>query len=182
MDYFLADGNVRRGPFPADQLLRQGMRPDTLVWRDGMPQWQPAEQVPELASMFSGHAQAHAQGHPSVPPPPPPGAYSQPPQYGYPPQQQYPGYGGPNSNVNGTKIAAGVCGIVLGWLGVHKFVLGMNTPGIIMLLISVVGGVVTCGISSTVIWIIGIVEGIMYLTKTDAEFQQMYMIEKKQWF
>ena len=28
------------------------------------------------------------------------------------------------------KIAAGVCGILLGALGIHKFILGYNTQGI----------------------------------------------------
>ena len=28
------------------------------------------------------------------------------------------------------KVVAGICGILLGGLGVHKFVLGLTTPGI----------------------------------------------------
>src|ERR1700745_3825598 len=39
------------------------------------------------------------------------------------------------------KMAAGLCGILLGSLGVHKFILGYNTEGIIMLLITLL----TCG-------------------------------------
>jgi TM2 domain-containing membrane protein YozV len=35
------------------------------------------------------------------------------------------------------KIAAGVCGILLGSLGIHKFILGYTTEGIIMLLVSI---------------------------------------------
>ena len=31
------------------------------------------------------------------------------------------------------KVIAGVLGIVLGWLGAHKFYLGYTTPGIIQL-------------------------------------------------
>ena len=30
--------------------------------------------------------------------------------------------------------------------------------------------------------IVGLIEGIMYLTKSDAEFQQMYVQNKKAWF
>ena len=78
----------------------------------------------------------------------------------------------------GKKIAAGICGILLGSLGVHKFILGMNTPGLIMLLVSLL----TCGIGSIPMSLIGLVEGIIYLTKSDEDFYQLYAVEKKGWF
>ena len=80
------------------------------------------------------------------------------------------------------KMAAGLCGILVGGLGIHKFILGFNTSGIIMILVSTVAGVITCGLSSMAMWIIGLIEGIMYLTKSDDEFYQQYGVEKKQWF
>jgi len=76
------------------------------------------------------------------------------------------------------KIAAGICGIVLGALGVHKFILGYTTEGIIMLAITLV----SCGILAIVPSVIGIVEGIMYLTKSDEEFVRTYIQNKKGWF
>jgi TM2 domain-containing membrane protein YozV len=76
------------------------------------------------------------------------------------------------------KVAAGVCGILLGGFGVHKFILGFTTPGVIMLLVSLL----TCCIAFKVMWIIGIVEGITYLTKSDEEFYEIYMVGKKEWF
>lgn len=76
------------------------------------------------------------------------------------------------------KVAAGVCGIVLGALGVHKFLLGYNKEGIIMLLVSIL----TCGLGAGVMGIIGLVEGILYLTKSDAEFVSTYIAAKKGWF
>ena len=87
-----------------------------------------------------------------------------------------------NGGTSGKKIAAGICGILLGSLGIHKFILGYTTEGLIMLIVGFVGGFVTCGISSIVVGIIGIIEGIMYLTKTDAEFDNMYINNKKGWF
>ncbi|SHG63543.1 TM2 domain-containing membrane protein YozV [Flavobacterium micromati] len=72
------------------------------------------------------------------------------------------------------KIVAGVLAILLGSLGVHKFILGYTTEGIIQLVISVI----TCGIGS----IIGLIEGIIYLTKSDEEFYQTYQVNKKGWF
>jgi TM2 domain-containing membrane protein YozV len=76
------------------------------------------------------------------------------------------------------KVVAGVLAILLGWLGIHKFYLGYTTAGLVMLLVSVC----TFGIAGTVMWIIGIVEGIIYLTKTDAEFVATYVTSKKEWF
>lgn len=78
----------------------------------------------------------------------------------------------------GKKIAAGICGILLGSLGVHKFILGLTTPGIIML----VATIVTCGFGAAVTHVIGLVEGIIYLTKSDEDFYRLYAVEKKGWF
>jgi len=72
------------------------------------------------------------------------------------------------------KIIAGICGILLGGFGVHKFILGYTTEGIIQIVITFV----TCGIGS----IVGLVEGIIYLTKSDEEFVRTYIQNKKGWF
>ena len=76
------------------------------------------------------------------------------------------------------KILAGLLGIFLGAFGIHKFVLGYQKEGIIMLVITVV----TCGFGATVTSIIGLIEGIMYITKTDEEFVNTYITNKKPWF
>ena len=72
------------------------------------------------------------------------------------------------------KVVAGICGILLGGLGIHKFILGYTKEGIIQILITMV----TCGIGS----IIGLIEGIIYLTKSDEEFVATYVTGKKGWF
>ena len=64
----------------------------------------------------------------------------------------------------------------------HKFVLGYTKPAVIMLVVSLAGGVVTCGAASFVMGVIGLIEGIIYLTKTDAEFQAQYLDGQKDWF
>jgi uncharacterized membrane protein (DUF485 family) len=51
-----------------------------------------------------------------------------------------------------------------------------------MLVVSLAGGVVTCGIASFVMYVIGLVEGIIYLTKTNEEFRAMYLEAEKDWF
>jgi TM2 domain-containing membrane protein YozV len=76
------------------------------------------------------------------------------------------------------KVLAGVLAIVVGAFGIHKFVLGYTTEGVIMLLVTVL----TCGILAIVPSVIGIVEGIMYLTKSDEEFVTTYIQNKKGWF
>lgn len=82
------------------------------------------------------------------------------------------------SEVNGKKLAAGICGILIGVFGVHKFILGYNQEGLIMLLVSIL----SCGFASPIIGIIGLVEGIIYLTKTDEEFSNIYLVNKQGWF
>ncbi|MFM8382295.1 MAG: hypothetical protein ACKOA6_09930 [Actinomycetota bacterium] len=57
-----------------------------------------------------------------------------------------------------------------------------SLPAIIMLVVSLAGGVVTCGVASFVMGVIGLIEGIIYLTKTDAEFQAQYLDAQKEWF
>jgi TM2 domain-containing membrane protein YozV len=76
------------------------------------------------------------------------------------------------------KIAAGVCGILLGGLGVHKFILGYTGAGLIMLLVSLI----SCGFLWPVTHIIGLIEGIIYLCKTDDEFVRVYVDGRKEWF
>jgi TM2 domain-containing membrane protein YozV len=76
------------------------------------------------------------------------------------------------------KIPAGVCGILLGYLGIHKFILGYAGAGLIMLLVTIL----TCGVAAWVMWIIGLIEGIIYLCKSDEEFVRIYVEGRKEWF
>ena len=66
------------------------------------------------------------------------------------------------------KVVAGICGILIGSLGVHKFVVGLTTPGIIML----VATVLTCGFAAAIFGVVGLIEGVIYLTKDDDQFYQ----------
>ncbi len=82
------------------------------------------------------------------------------------------------SNANSKKVLAGVLAILLGGLGVHKFIIGATTAGIIMACVSVL----SCGFAAPIMGIIGLIEGIIYLTKSDEEFYQTYIVGKKAWF
>ena len=86
------------------------------------------------------------------------------------------------TEISNKKLAAGLTGIFLGAFGVHKFILGYTKSAVIMLAVSLAGGVVTCGLASFVMGVIGLIEGIIYLTKTDAEFQAQYLDGQKDWF
>lgn len=81
-------------------------------------------------------------------------------------------------DVANKKMMAGILGIVIGGFGVHKFVLGYQNAGLIMLLVSLL----TCGFGAMVMGPIGMIEGILYLTKSDEEFYRTYLLGKKEWF
>ncbi|MEL6918517.1 MAG: TM2 domain-containing protein [Bacteroidota bacterium] len=84
------------------------------------------------------------------------------------------------------KMLAGILAIIFGSLGVHKFILGYNKEGIILAAITLVGYATTClVIGAFFFWIpgvIGLIEGIIYLTKSDEEFYNTYQVGKKPWF
>ena len=84
------------------------------------------------------------------------------------------------------KVIAGIMAIIFGSLGVHKFILGYQKEGIIMLVVTLIGYATLCivvgvGILSLT-GLIGLIEGIIYLTKSDAEFYNTYQVGKKPWF
>lgn len=84
------------------------------------------------------------------------------------------------------KILAGILAIFVGWAGVHKFILGYQKEGIILLVVSVIGFVLTCiGVGIFLVWatgLIGLIEGIIYLTKSDEEFYNTYQAGRRPWF
>lgn len=84
------------------------------------------------------------------------------------------------------KILAAVLAIILGAFGVHKFILGYQKEGFILLGITIVGFVLSCvGIGIFVVWatvLIGLIEGIIYLTKSEEEFYNTYQAGQKPWF
>ena len=147
------------GPVTAEQLRvwikEYRANPQTMAQAEGSADWKPLGSFPEFA------ADLQASPQPATAPPTitPPSSTSNPRA----------------SN----KLPAGVCGILLGGLGVHKFILGYTGPGLVMLLVSVLG---FCLGGAAVMHIIGIVEGILYLSKTDDEFVRTYVDGRKEWF
>ncbi len=146
------------GPVSADQirqwLAQNRVNMQTLALAEGAIDWKPLSLFPEFASELK---------------PAPPAM----PSYGSNPRAS-------------NKIAAGILGILLGCFGVHKFILGYTTAGLIMLLVSILAPVVTCftfGVAGTAVMsIIGLIEGIIYLCKSDDEFVRTYVDNRREWF
>ncbi|MFQ3580436.1 TM2 domain-containing protein [Chloracidobacterium validum] len=124
--------------------------------------------------------------------------------YGQPSQSPYqqPSYpppvpplpGGPPPGAE-KKVTAATLAILLGGFGAHKFVLGYQQEGIMMLsgtiggfILAVIVGILTCGIGFVLLLIpvaisvIGLVEGVMYLSKSDDEFVATYIQGRRPWF
>lgn len=97
------------------------------------------------------------------------------------------------------KLIAGLLAIFLGSLGVHKFYLGQTTPGLLTLgvnigvwILALLLGLLTLGMGlvitiplaaliSSGLGLLGLIEGLIYLTKSDADFQRDYVVGHKAW-
>lgn len=75
--------------------------------------------------------------------------------------------GGPAAYGARDRTTAGILALLLGWLGIHHFYLGNTNIGLIYLAISLCSG-------TSIGWILGIIDGIIYLTKSDDQFQRCY--------
>jgi TM2 domain-containing membrane protein YozV len=79
------------------------------------------------------------------------------------------------------KYIAALLSFFLGSWGIHKFYLGKNTAGIIMLLCGTIGWIFLA-IPPLIIWMISFIETIIYLVKTDQSFYEDYVQGNKSWF
>lgn len=80
------------------------------------------------------------------------------------------------------RILVGVLALLLGTFGVHKFILGYHKEALVMLGVSVVLGPFTCGVAAYLVAVVGLIEGVIYLTKTDIEFYNTYVAGRRAWF
>jgi TM2 domain-containing membrane protein YozV len=164
-----ADGK-QYGPVTVDQIrqwIQEGRASGaTQIQLVGSDAWKPLREFPEFAADAAGS----------------------PPRFSAPPITVATTPGAATVNRAQNKVPAGICGILLGTWGVHKFILGFNTAGFTMLGISLallVIGFLTCGLALPLlgaVHIIGVIEGIIYLTKTDEEFVRIYVDGRREWF
>ncbi len=87
----------------------------------------------------------------------------------------------PAASLTAFRRKVGWCAIFLGALGVHKFLLGYRTTGFIMLAIGVLGWI-PFALPTLAISLVGLIEGVIYLNKSDAEFEATYLRGKRTWF
>lgn len=149
---------------------------------DFMPQSKPPEPAPPLQGQPSAPYAVACNGQPPVQP------YAQQTgqtayyQNASASQGAYQGQYQQGGFASKDHVAAGLLAIFLGVFGVHKFYLGYNTAGFILLGVTILGGIFTFGIAASVVWLIGLIEGVIYLTKSQAEFNQIYVYGKRDWF
>lgn len=167
---------------------------------DFMPTSQPPKPAPPVFNGVPYGQQGAVSQQPTCQPQQP---YAQPGYAAQQPYAQQPGQAAYYSQSNGyyassqgayqvpyqqplvhTKdhVAAGLLAIFLGVFGVHKFYLGYHTTGFIMLGVTILGSLLTIGIAAGVVWLIGVIEGIIYLTKSQSEFEQLYVFNKREMF
>lgn len=171
-------------PGGADQSNQQGHDAWSQAYQQGHDAWsQPSQQASDVWGQTYRQANGQAYQQPggqayqqSQGPWQANQAYSQP--YGQPYQQPY----AQASPCSKDHVAAGLLAIFLGSLGIHKFYLGYNTPGFIMLAVTIVGSIFSLGLAGLAMVVISIVEGVLYLSKSQTEFEQIYVFNKKEWF
>lgn len=78
------------------------------------------------------------------------------------------------------KIVAALLALFLGWLGIHKFYLGKNGAGVIMLLGGTIGWLLI--LPPVIVGIIAFIEFIVYLVVSDEEFERKYVLGNQSWF
>lgn len=147
--YILYNGK-QVGPMTKENLLAYRPNPDTMVWKEGMENWQPIYSIPELMEIVNGMPPtANVYPQPGVTPPTtPPFSYS-----------------------SKDKTTAGILALLLGSLGIQYFYIGKTGAGLLTILLSAV----TCGLWGFLMFI----QGILMLTMSQHEFDQKYVFTTK---
>lgn len=165
MWHFTKRGEQQPSPVPQAMLVNLiasgEVGPDDHVWCATMSTWDVVSRVPQLAA-FALPSMPGAGAGPFVVngPRATPGAVD---------SAEY------RSFVS-KKTGAGLLALFLGNLGVHKFMLGLTTGGLTMLLLFLLL------IPIPFLTVVSFVEGVIYLSKSDEAFYQDYAVRKKQWF
>ena len=79
-------------------------------------------------------------------------------------------------------VVAALLAFFGGMFGIHKFYLGYYQTAFTMMAMSIVGGIVTFGLAAAAVWVVAIVEGVLYATRTQTEFEEAYVVNRRDWF
>lgn len=146
--YLLRNGQAH-GPYPEEQV-REWIRAGQILADEKLNrEGDPNWLSLDMIPEFAGGWAAGPAAHGATPP-------------------AYAGYSGQPAK---DKMVAGILAILLGWLGIHHFYLGNTTIGVIYLIVSLCSG-------TSLGWVFGIIDGIIYLTKPEDQFQRNY----RNWF
>jgi TM2 domain-containing membrane protein YozV len=152
-NWYLLRNNATNGPYPEEQVrewIKTGqLLPEEQLCREGDTTWAAASMTADFAADFPAAPVVAPGATPFVP-----ATVAAP--------------GAPAAAGLKDRTVAGILAILLGGLGIHHFYLGNTTMGIIYILLACVG----------VSPILGLVDGIIYLTKPDDVFQRNY----QNWF
>ena len=114
--WYYAEGDGQKGPVAWEQLWQMAqsgtIRPDQLVWTDGMANWQPAGQVPSLMPSAAPPLQGQNQ--------PTPG-YSHPVGYATPSHGPHDPTGAATAG-----LVLGLCSLVFCWCPLAGIALGIT--------------------------------------------------------
>ena len=140
--YYIHNGVEQRGPFTLSQLMREGLRGDTMVWRTGMANWQKASEIEELRIIFQNPYNQQQQN-----------PYNQQQQNPYNQQQQNPYNQGPAQTYGQAPYGyqqpymQPTYGFPTGW-----------TNWLPWAIVATVVAVVICGLLNIIFGVIGIVK------------------------
>lgn len=127
-NWYIMYNGQQVGPMEKEGLLAYHPGPDTMVWCEGMANWQPLYTFPELMELINGQRSEAPHYAPGSPMP-------------------------PAARVSKKdKTTAGILALLLGGLGVQYFYLGKVGAGLITILLSIV----TCGIWEVLTFVQGI--------------------------
>lgn len=150
-NWYIIFNNQSIGPMTKEGLMAYNPSSDTLVWREGMENWQPIYTIPELMQMLNNVASPAgppSYGTPgSTPPPVSRSIYTRKSQK--------------------DKTTAGILALLFGGIGVQYFYLGKVGGGLLTILLTIC----TCGLWSTLMF----VQGIVLLTMSNEDFERKFV-------
>jgi TM2 domain-containing membrane protein YozV/ribosomal protein L40E len=172
--WYVIEDRKKVGPLSFQQLRERvfghRLRPEDMVLQEGMQGWAPASTVPDLFAPVPTAA--------VVPPAPAETRFCREcgatirPNAEICPKCGVRQFSAAPAAAESNRIGMALLALLLPF-GIHKFALGYQKAGVIQVLLCFAGLV---GV------VISLIEGVVYLTKSDEEFRRTYQEGRKEWF